>query len=237
MGNMFLKNKYSTWYYNIINNSKNRLLTGYKEKHHIIPRCLGGKDTKDNLAILTAREHFIVHLLLCKFTTGQTKMKMSYAFHAMCTFKNTKRYNKVNSRLVEKIRSNFKFTEEHKLKMSKAQIGNKKAIGNKNNLGRKFSKETRLKMSKARIGNKNALGLKHSEEFKERIRNINKGNKHCVGKRYLNKDGKNLVIDKSEVDKYLQQGYKLGMDKSYITPEYRKHQSEMTKAYWDRRVA
>jgi hypothetical protein len=231
---MFLNNKYSTWYYNIINNSKNRLLTGYKEKHHIIPRCLGGKDTKDNLAILTAREHFIVHLLLCKFTTGQIKMKMAYAFHAMCTFKNAERYNKVNSRLVEKIRSNFKFTEEHKLKMSKAQIGNKKAIGNKNNLGRKFSKETRLKMSKARIGNKNALGLRHSEEFKERIRNINIGNKHCVGKRYLNKDGKNLVIDKSEVEKYLKEGYKLGMDKSYITPEYRKHQSEMAKAYYRR---
>jgi hypothetical protein len=45
---------------------------------------------------------------------------------------------------------------------------------------------------------------------------------------------KNLVVNKSEVDKYLNQGYKLGMDKSYITLEYRKHQSEMAKAYYRR---
>jgi len=229
-----IQNKYKQWHDNIIARGKNRILTGYKEKHHIIPKSLGGNNSKDNLVELTAREHFMVHMLLCKFTTGQAKMKMSYAFHAMCTFKNAERYNKVNSRLVEKIRSNFKFTKEHKQKLSKAQIGNKKAIGNTNNLGRKFSKETKLKMSKARMGNKNALGLKHSEEFKERIRNINKGNKTALGRKHINKDGKSKMVNANEVDKYLNQGYKLGMDKSYITLEYRKHQSDMAKAYYRR---
>ncbi len=231
---MFINNKYKTWHDNIIARGKNRILTGYKEKHHIIPKSLGGNNSKDNLVELTAREHFMVHMLLCKFTTGQAKMKMSYAFHAMCTFKNAERYNKVNSRLVEKIRSNFKFTKEHKQKLSKAQIGNKKAVGNTNNLGRKFSKYTRLKMSKARMGNKNALGLIHSEEFKERIRNINKGNKTALGRKHINKDGKSKMVNANEVDKYLNQGYKLGMDKSYITLEYRKHQSDMAKAYYRR---
>jgi hypothetical protein len=229
-----IQNKYKQWHDNIIARGKNRILTGYKEKHHIIPKSLGGNNSKDNLVELTAREHFIVHMLLCKFTIGQAKMKMSYGFHAMCSFKNARRYNKVNSRLVEKIRSNFKFTKEHKQKLSKAQIGNKKAVGNTNNLGRKFSKETKLRMSKSKKGNKNALGLKHSEEFKEKMRRINTGKKYSLGKRYLNKDGKNLVVNKSEVDKYLNQGYKLGMDKSYITLEYRKHQSEMAKAYYRR---
>ena len=229
-----IQNKYKQWHDNIIANGKKRKLIGYKEVHHILPKSLGGSNDKSNLVELTAREHFLVHLLLCKFTVGQAKMKMSYAFHAMCSFKNARRYNKVNSRLVEKIRSNFKFTKEHRQKLSKAQIGNKKGIGNKNNLGRKFSKETRLKMSKSKIGNKNALGLKHSEEFKEKMRRINTGKKYSLGKRYLNKDGKNLVVNKSEVDKYLKQGYKLGMDRSYITPEYRKHQSEMAKAYYRR---
>ena len=172
----------------------------------------------------------MVHMLLCKFTVGQSKMKMSYAFHAMCSFKNARRYNKINSRLVEKIRSNFKFTKEHKQKLSKAQIGNKKAVGNTNNLGRKFSKDTRLKMSKARMGNKNALGLKHSEEFKERIRNINKGNKTALGRKHINKDGKSKMVNANEVDKYLNQGYKLGMDRSYITLAYRKLKSEIAKA-------
>jgi hypothetical protein len=37
---------------------------GYTEKHHIIPRCLGGSNAKANIAILTGREHFVAHLLL-----------------------------------------------------------------------------------------------------------------------------------------------------------------------------
>ena len=130
-----IQNKYKVWHDNIIANGKKRKLIGYKEVHHILPKSLGGSNDKSNLAELTAREHFLVHLLLCKFTVGQAKMKMSYAFHAMCSFKNSRRYNKVNSRLVEKIRSNFKFTKEHRQKISKAQIGNKRAVGNKNNLG------------------------------------------------------------------------------------------------------
>ena len=57
---------YKTHYDNLINRAKERTLEGYKESHHIIPRCLGGSDDKDNLVNLTAREHFIAHLLLWK---------------------------------------------------------------------------------------------------------------------------------------------------------------------------
>lgn len=46
--------------------SKNRILEGYAEKHHIIPRCLGGTDDKDNIAMLTPEEHFLAHQLLVK---------------------------------------------------------------------------------------------------------------------------------------------------------------------------
>ena len=38
----------------------------YKERHHIIPRCTGGLDEEDNLIDLTAKEHFIAHMLLAK---------------------------------------------------------------------------------------------------------------------------------------------------------------------------
>jgi hypothetical protein len=229
-----IQNKYKVWHDNIIANGKKRKLIGYKEVHHILPKSLGGSNDKSNLVELTAREHYIVHMLLCKFTTGKEKHKMLYSYHAMKYIKSKDRDYKINSRIAQKLRSQLRHSKKTKLKMSNAQIGNNKAVGNRNNLGRKFSKETKLKMSKARIGNKNALGLRHSEEFKEKITNKHKGNKYCVGKRYLNKDGKNLVVNKSEVDKYLKQGYKLGMDKSYITPEYRKHQSEMAKAYYRR---
>jgi hypothetical protein len=210
---MFIENKYKTWHDNIITKAKNRTLICYKEVHHILPKSLGGSNDKSNLVELTAREHYIVHMLLCKFTTGKEKHKMLYSYHAMKYIKSKDRDYKINSRIAQKLRSQLRHSKKTKLKMSNAQIGNNKAVGNRNNLGRKFSKETKLKMSKARIGNKNALGLRHSEEFKEKITNKHKGNKYCVGKRYLNKDGKNLVVNKSEVDKYLKQGYKLGMDR------------------------
>jgi hypothetical protein len=50
----------------IINRAKSRVLPKevYTERHHIIPRCMGGSDDKSNLVDLTAKEHFIVHKLL-----------------------------------------------------------------------------------------------------------------------------------------------------------------------------
>lgn len=46
--------------------TKNPIKNGYYEIHHIVPKSLGGKDTKDNLVKLTAKEHYICHLLLTK---------------------------------------------------------------------------------------------------------------------------------------------------------------------------
>jgi len=64
---IYLPNKYTECYYNLVNNALNRgKISGYTEKHHIIPRCMGGSDDKDNLVVFTAREHFIAHWLLTK---------------------------------------------------------------------------------------------------------------------------------------------------------------------------
>ncbi|UYD59939.1 hypothetical protein LEHPIFIF_00166 [Aeromonas phage avDM9-HANS] len=57
-------------------------LTGYFEKHHIIPRCLGGLDNEENLVLLTAREHFVVHQLLVKIHPANGKL--IYACKMMC---------------------------------------------------------------------------------------------------------------------------------------------------------
>ena len=40
--------------------------TCYCELHHITPKCMNGKDKPENLINLTAREHYIAHLLLWK---------------------------------------------------------------------------------------------------------------------------------------------------------------------------
>lgn len=43
---------------------------GYSERHHILPRSLGGGDEVENLIILTAEDHFFAHLLLAKTHGG-----------------------------------------------------------------------------------------------------------------------------------------------------------------------
>lgn len=75
----------------------------YTEKHHIIPRCLGGSNAKKNLVKLTAREHYICHYLLWKMYKNTPKeLSLLYAFMKMhCTNEcHKKRY--FNSKLYEK---------------------------------------------------------------------------------------------------------------------------------------
>jgi hypothetical protein len=57
---------YKKHYDKLMEKSKQRTLEGYVEKHHIIPRCLGGTDDIANIAILTPEEHFLAHQLLVK---------------------------------------------------------------------------------------------------------------------------------------------------------------------------
>ena len=47
----------------------------YSEKHHIIPKCMGGNDSKENLVILTAEEHYVAHQLLVKIYPNQKGLK------------------------------------------------------------------------------------------------------------------------------------------------------------------
>lgn len=78
-----IDNKYSKWYFKLVETRQNRQATEYVEKHHIIPRSLGGTDHPDNLINLTAKEHFVAHLLLTKMYSGQYKYKMNFAFGMM----------------------------------------------------------------------------------------------------------------------------------------------------------
>lgn len=47
------------------------LLDAYVEKHHILPRALGGDDSPENLIRLTPEDHFFAHLLLAKIHGGK----------------------------------------------------------------------------------------------------------------------------------------------------------------------
>ena len=57
---------YEKHYNLLIERAKTRVIKGYTEKHHIIPKCMGGTDDASNISILTPEEHYIAHLLLVK---------------------------------------------------------------------------------------------------------------------------------------------------------------------------
>lgn len=48
----------------------NKTPDSYHEKHHIIPRSMGGTDENSNLVELTGREHYLAHWLLARIHGG-----------------------------------------------------------------------------------------------------------------------------------------------------------------------
>lgn len=126
-------NKYKAWYEQIIQRAKNRKLTGYVERHHIIPKALGGSNKKENIVELTGREHLICHLLLPRFLSSSDPM-----WYALWRMSNSNHY-KVNSRLYEHIK--IRFSETIGKLTSKAQKGKPRpwiSQSNKNRTGIRY---------------------------------------------------------------------------------------------------
>jgi len=95
---MYLLNKYTKWYDNIIGSARLRVIDGYTENHHIIPKSFGGSNKEENLVRLTAREHFICHLLLIKMTHGKQQQQMIHSAHFLLT------NGKIKSRTYEMVK-------------------------------------------------------------------------------------------------------------------------------------
>jgi hypothetical protein len=91
---IFKHNKYASTYFSLMEKAQGREnLNGYFEKHHIIPKSLGGTNLASNIVKLTAREHFIAHLLLSKsLVSVSDSKKMGSALNRMLSNKNGKRY-------------------------------------------------------------------------------------------------------------------------------------------------
>lgn len=188
---LFIQNKYYKLYKSIIEKAKQRPYykkslrkINYVENHHIIPKSLGGLDFKENLIQLTAREHYIAHWLLPKFTIGKNKSKMLFAFEMM---------NKMGSHINSKTYERYKliFSENQKNKIVSNEIKRKLS---KANLGRIHSEETKEKIRKS---NK---GLKRTDNAKLKMKKP-KSKEHKL-KMSLSKKGKSGHSNSTEtIDK------------------------------------
>jgi len=184
---------YKLAYDRLIQWRQSNLPTGYFEKHHIIPRCLGGSDEPSNIVRLTGREHFVAHVLLAKIHGGKLWV-------AVLRMKNRNSQDKyINSRLYEKARicwsewsSKNQRGENHwaygkpspkrGIKLPNRSGENHWAYGKPMaehvkqaliavNTGSKRTEETKKKMGEWQRGeNNNMYGKKMSEEHKALLR-------------------------------------------------------------------
>src|SRR5688572_25131813 len=62
---------YSRVYQEFIAARRKAAPVGYSERHHIVPRALGGSDETGNLVDLSPEDHYFAHLLLAKIHGAQ----------------------------------------------------------------------------------------------------------------------------------------------------------------------
>lgn len=140
-------------------------LSGYTEKHHILPKCLGGDNKKANLVIMPIRYHIITHFVILEVYPDNIDLA-----YAVTIFINGGK-NYQNKKRIEIINKSFS-TRTIALVREKAMIPlkseeNKKRISEFMK-GRKFSEETKKKLSDGKIGELNPqFGIPKDEEFKE----------------------------------------------------------------------
>lgn len=84
---------YKSIYDNIIAHAISNVIEGYGEIHHIIPKCMGGSDIPENLVKLSARQHYIAHILLTKIYPNNNKL--TYAGNMMTNLTNSRGYESV----------------------------------------------------------------------------------------------------------------------------------------------
>jgi hypothetical protein len=166
---------YTRIYNQIIERAQTRKLEGYFEKHHIIPKCIGGLDIKENIVELTAREHFLCHILLCEIYPQEHKLKQALFLMA----RNKKYPNIINSKLYEELKishldtlskthKNKQLSQHTKDKISQKPKGKPKPdyfreIASKSRKGKNISEDHKDKIREA------MLGKTYPQEIKDKM--------------------------------------------------------------------
>ena len=179
-------------YKKFIDALRNQRIDGYFEKHHILPRSMGGGDDASNIVCLTLRQHYIAHWMLWKAYGG----KMAIAFDYMNGIKKygyrlTGRTIKMLSEDVSKRRSERPVSAKTREKQRQAKLGKPLSAehiekARQAQLGRKLSDEWKANVSAAKRGKSNGrLGHIMAEQTKKRIGDAQRGElNHMTGRKH-----------------------------------------------------
>jgi hypothetical protein len=187
--------EYLKIYNRIVERATNRDVLGYVEKHHIIPKCLGGDNKKSNIVLLTAKEHYICHKLLCEIYPNESKLK--YAFWRMCNVANNEyqeRNYKVSAKVYSRIKSEISLITSKRTKNYSVEM--RKLIGEKVSKKLKGRPSGKKGISKPEHSewmkeNNPFRGKTHSEEHIQKLREVNSEPKSEEHKNNISKNSPN----------------------------------------------
>ena len=141
---------WSSHYIKLVVRAKDRVVKGYTEKHHVIPKCMGGEDRKQNYVRLTAEEHYLAHQLLVKIFPEVRKL--AYAAKMMTIHNKegrstNKMYGWIRDRVVQALKN---MPDEQRNRLAAANTGRVK---------------TKEEIEKTRLAN---TGRKNTDSMRER---------------------------------------------------------------------
>jgi hypothetical protein len=243
---LFIDNKYRRWYWQIIDRARSRSLREYTERHHVLPRSLGGTDGE--VVRLTFREHFLAHWLLTKFTEGRARRKMNYALSCLRR-KVAERglhitswqYKRLRAALVDALRGRRvsdatkqrmsetarKRSPEYRAKMSatkKGQFHSAETRAKLSAINKSISPEKRAEMNAAR----RKSSFRHSPETIELIRAKNTGKKRSAEtkeKLRVSSTGNKWNVGKKRTPEQVER-LRAGVKAAWANPDIRAKQVE-----------
>lgn len=157
---------YDKFIQNILNTrGRFACLDGYHERHHIIPKCMNGSNSKDNLIDFYAREHFIAHKLLAEENPQNYQLKYAYWNMCQCTGRDGQ----------DKYIPTPEEYEEARIFCHEAMSGENHPM-----YGKHHTQESREKMSISKKDMYNGennpfFGKKHSQENIEKMKGTHSG--------------------------------------------------------------
>lgn len=141
---------YSRIYIDLIERARYRVLDTYTEKHHVVPKCMGGDNKERNIVRLTPEEHYVAHQLLAKIYPDNSRLVWALAGMSGDPLKkrNAKIYGWIRRKNAQTASERFKGK-----KQSKEHVKKRMATRKSNGFG--HGSETRIKMSLAKKGKPN----------------------------------------------------------------------------------
>ena len=146
----------------------------YKERHHIVPKCMDGGDENENLIDLYAEEHYEAHRLLALENPNNKKLTYAWACMAWVESDTHERYQLTPEEYAE-VRAIY------------VKMMSEKMSGENNHMyGRTHSEDTRKKISEAAI--RSCGAPERRKQLSEQAKNQWKNDEYREQKRQIAKN-------------------------------------------------